>query len=170
MEIAGAPSLPRCCALAICRRSSPPVAPPCNAASVFIPAPHPGMERSPRFFYHTGIETTDAHESTRIKINSKSVYSTFTNWNSVRTPHKNEDSTVHSICLISFLSLSIRVNPWFQGLVFVPRCALSGWPFFENNSSAAFARCPGLDIMGRTSDTSCLGTAQGDSDAGSSAP
>ncbi len=41
LEIASAPSLPRCCALAICRRSSPPVAPPCNAAERIHPSTTP---------------------------------------------------------------------------------------------------------------------------------
>ena len=50
IEIAGAPSLPRCCALAICRRSSPRLRRHATRPSVSIPAPHPGMERSPRFF------------------------------------------------------------------------------------------------------------------------
>jgi hypothetical protein len=41
IEIASAPSLPRCRALAICRRSSPPVAPSYNAAKRFHPSTTP---------------------------------------------------------------------------------------------------------------------------------
>ncbi len=38
--------------------------------------------------------------------------------------------------------------------------------FSENYFFSFFARRPGLDIMRRTSETSCPSSAQGDSDAG----
>ena len=52
----------------------PPGCAAISAASSAIPAPHPGMDRSPRFFWCPGAETTDAHGWARIRNNSKLNY------------------------------------------------------------------------------------------------
>ena len=124
IEIAGAPSLPRCCALAICRRSSPRLRRHATRPSVSIPAPHPGMERSPRFFapdLEPRIHTDEHGFQAKIK------------WISCKEPISIPSFVLTWIFPSFFLSVFIRVNPWFQ---------------------IGFALRPGLDIMGCTSETS----------------